>query len=100
MEKILGRRKSHRRRKRPKRNKCRSGWLSSVKESVGLWRWASRKAEGWHFSTLSKGLGDSGLYRLDRKRLQDVRNAHGLVRCMGWRSNTNYDYVYHSIQVV
>ena len=74
MEKILGR-KSHGRRKRPKRNRCGLGCCPVVKESMGLWRWAGRKAEGWHFSTLSKGLSDSGLYRLDRKGLQYVRSA-------------------------
>jgi hypothetical protein len=77
--------------------------VSSVKESMGLWRWAGWKAEGWHFSTLSKGLGDSGLYRLDRKGLQYV---HSTEECMDWYvawvgvlMQIATTYVYHSNQV-
>jgi hypothetical protein len=49
------------------------------------------------FLDSERGLGDSGLYRLDRKGLQYVRSAE---ERMGWRSNTNHDYIYHPNQVV
>lgn len=50
-------------------------WLSSVKESMGLWRWAGRKAEGWHFSTLSRDWATVGCIDWIEKGLQYVRSA-------------------------
>ena len=58
------------------------GWLESLRVA---------------FLDSERGLGDSGLYRLDRKGLQYVRSAE---ERMGWRSNTNHDYIYHPNQVV
>jgi hypothetical protein len=75
MEKILRRRKSHGRRKKPKRNRCGLGWVSSVKESMGVVALGWPESPKVAFLDSEQGLDDSGLYRLDRKGLQYVRSA-------------------------
>lgn len=72
MGKRLGRRKSHGKRKRPKRNKCGLGWCPVQRKAlVAALGWP--ESQGWHISPLSRDWATVGC--IDRIEKQYVCNT-------------------------